>query len=78
MLSKHPIFLPLARLLAGIVVSGKKLVCPGGPEEDGRHTFGTLFENYYTFVHEIWYIFEPYALVVPFGGHIAIAYIIFS
>ena len=42
----------------------------------GRHTFvsGPLCENYYSYVYEIWQMFGPYALVVPFGGHIAIAY----
>ena len=59
-------------------VSGKKW-CPSGGRAAGRHAFvsGPLFENHYTYIYEIWHIFGPYGLVVPFGGHIAIAYIVF-
>ena len=40
-----------------------------------RHAFvyGPLFKNHYTYIYEIWHIFGPYGLVVPFGGHFAMA-----
>ena len=59
---------------------GKKVVRPAGGRAAGRHAFvsGPLLKNYYTYIYEIWHIFGPYAQVVPFGGHIAIAYIVFS
>ena len=77
----HPLplfFYPRQQLSSGIVVSGKKS-CPSGGWAAGRHAFvsGLLFENHYTYVYEIRHIFGPYGLVVPFGGHIAIAYIVF-
>ena len=72
-------FYPRQELSSGIVVSGQKS-CPSGGRAAGRHAFvsGPLFENYYTYIYEIWHIFGRYALVVPFGGHISIAYIVFS
>ena len=48
-----------------------------GGRAAGRHAFvsGPLCENY--FIYENWHIFVSCALVVPFGGHIAVAYIVF-
>ena len=63
---------------------GKFDVRPAGGQVGGRaagrqaFVSGPLFENHYTYIYEIWHIFGPYGLVVPFGGHIAIAYIVFS
>ena len=60
---------------------GKNDVRPAGGwaggRTGGRHIFA-ICANYLIFVYEIWHIFGPDALVVPFGGHFAIAYIVFS
>ena len=71
-------FYPRQELPSGIEVSGKKS-CPSGGQAGGRHAFisGLLCKNNFTFINEIGYIFGPYALVLPFGGHIAIAYTVF-
>ena len=71
-------FYPRQEWPYGIVVSGKKS-CPSSRQAGGRHAFvgGPMCKNHYTYIYEIWHIFGPYALVVPFGGHIAIAYIVF-
>ena len=63
-------FLPKTKIALGYCsLWGKKVVRPAG---------GQMGENCYTFVYEILHIYESYALVVPFGGHITIACIVFS
>ena len=66
-------FYPRQELPSGIVVRGKKS-CPSGRRTDGHHIFVSeqLHKNYFTFIYEIWHKFGPYALDMPFWGHIAI------
>ena len=61
------------------VTSGKNDVRPTGGWAGGHHAFvsGALCKNYYTFIYETWHIFGPFGLIVPFGGHIAIAHVVF-
>ena len=72
-------FFPQQELSTGLVVSGKKVVRLAGGQAGigGRQVFVSRpqCKSDYTFVCEIWHTLGPYALVVTFGGHIAIAYI---
>ena len=52
---------------------GKNDVRPAGSRASPFRFRATILK-YYTYIYEIWHIFGPYALAVPFGGHIAIAY----
>ena len=73
-------FYPWQDLSLGIVVSEKKKLCvrrTGGRAGGwaSRFRFWTTVRKL-TFIYEIWPVFVSYALVVPFGSHIAIAYVV--